>query len=314
MPGTVDCPDVLVQKCRHGDGGEESMKPEDAKGPSQRRVLTGSGSVRAVDRATDVLFCLSARKAPMGPAEIARIVGLDRATVHRLLQTLLARDLVVQARGSGRYMLGPGLLRLSEAIPGSELRQMAAPYIRQLRDYSNETVALGVTLQNRCIQILQEPSPQTIHWNAVTGESLPLYSGATGKAILAFLNPTQQAAALAEANPVADGGNPVANGGNPVANGGDDRGDRQEAQRDIPLIRRRGYATATQETAADVKGLAAPIFDRLGKPIAAITIGWPASRYTQDALEASTSHLLEAANGLSSRLGYNVKRVVRRLR
>lgn len=234
----------------------------------------------------------------MGPAEIARIIGLDRATVHRLLQTLLARDLVVQARGSGRYMLGPGLLRLSEAIPGSELRQMAAPYIRQLRDHSNETVALGVTLQNRCIQILQEPSPQTIHWNAVTGESLPLYAGATGKAILAFLNPAQQAAALAEADRPADR----------------DQADRQEAQRDIPLIRRRGYATATQETAVDVKGLAAPIFDRLGKPIAAITIGWPASRYSQRALEASTPHLLEAANGLSSRLGYNVKRVVRRLR
>ena len=268
-------------------------------GEDDRAGKGTSPSVRVVERATSILFALAEKKTPMGPTEIGRMVDLDRATVHRLLQTLAARDMVVQAKGTGRYVLGPGLLRLSEGAPGSELRHMAAPYIRKLRDHSNETVALGVSMQNRCVQILQEASPLSIHWNAATGESAPLYAGATGRAMLAFLNPRNRAAAMAEPYPAAAAGLVDTL--------------RREAERDIATIRRRGFATATQETAAvDVKGLAAPIFDRTGKPVAAITIGWPASRYSDAAMNDCATQVLEAVNELSSRLGYNVKRVVRR--
>jgi DNA-binding IclR family transcriptional regulator len=120
---------------------------------------------------------------------------------------------------------------------------------------------------------------------------MPLYAGATGKAMLAFLNPKQQEAAFAE----------------PHLPEFVERAEeaKERARQEIATIRRRGYAAASRELSPDVNGIAAPIFDRFGRPVAAITIGGPSSRFDDDAAARSVMPLLETANELSVRLGYN---------
>src|SRR6201982_4300927 len=59
----------------------------------------------------------------LGVTEIADRLGLAKPTVHGLLRTLEANELVAQDPETGKYSLGPGVLQLGNAyLDGSELR------------------------------------------------------------------------------------------------------------------------------------------------------------------------------------------------
>jgi IclR family acetate operon transcriptional repressor len=64
-----------------------------------------------VDKAVRALVALSRAEGPLALAELALHVSVPKPTLHRLLASLAAHDLVEQD-GEGRYGLGIGLVRL----------------------------------------------------------------------------------------------------------------------------------------------------------------------------------------------------------
>jgi IclR family transcriptional regulator, acetate operon repressor len=254
------------------------------------RVVHEPNSVRTVNRAMDVLFCLADGGVPMGPSEISRRTNVDRATVYRLLQTLAVRDLAIPSEDAGRYVLGPGLLRLASASVGNDIRQIVAPYLRQLRDASGETVALSTIIRNRRVHIMQEVSGQPVRWQIEIGASGPLYAGSPGKAILAFLSPEDQDIAFAQPH-IEEFAASTEQA-------------KEQAIREIPLIRERGYAIAARELSEDALGIAAPFFNSIGRPAGAIVICGPKSRFDESTACGYAQPLLSAVAEISARLGY----------
>jgi DNA-binding IclR family transcriptional regulator len=64
------------------------------------------GSVRAVDRALDILLCFSQEKSVLSLTEIADHVGISKSTVHRLLATLESKRFLFRNSATGKYHLG----------------------------------------------------------------------------------------------------------------------------------------------------------------------------------------------------------------
>ncbi|MBX3579417.1 MAG: IclR family transcriptional regulator [Rhizobiaceae bacterium] len=255
--------------------------------------MAADGAVRTLHRALDVLSCLAAERGPLGPSEISRRTGIDRATVYRMLQSLSVRKLAIASQQAGRYVLGPGLLALAEGVPDNQIQDLAVPHLERLRDLSGESAVLSVLSQNRCTHISVEPSRHRVRWNAEIGASVPLYAGAAGKAILAFMPASELERAYAEAHMPSYGH---------LADAA-----RQQARAEIPLIRETGYAVAVQELSADATGIAAPVFDRSRAPVASLGICGPTSRFTGPELERAKNALLRAASALSAQLGYDAQ-------
>jgi len=65
-------------------------------------------SVRAVERALDVLLCFDQHEPNLTLTQISERVGIHKSTVHRLLATLESRRLVQRDHASGTYHLGSG--------------------------------------------------------------------------------------------------------------------------------------------------------------------------------------------------------------
>ena len=85
--------------------------------------------IQSVQRAAQILAVLGSGTPRLGVTEIADRVGLAKPTVHGLLRTLEAHDLVAQDPDTGKYSLGPGVLQLGNAyLDGSELRARLEPY------------------------------------------------------------------------------------------------------------------------------------------------------------------------------------------
>lgn len=252
-----------------------------------------ANSIRTVYRAIDVLFCIAAHRAPIGPTEIGRRTGIDRATVRRLLQTLAIHKLAIPSHEAGRYVLGPGLLTLSEGVPDNQIRELAGPHLVRLRDISGESVVLSVLSQNRCTHIMLEASHHAVRWSTEIGASVPLYAGAAGKAMLAFLDEPELERAFSEPYfpDSVDGAEQA----------------RKQAKAEIPRIRDVGYAVAIQELSVDAAGIAAPVFDHSRKPIASIGICGPTSRFGEASFARYSGELLDTVLTLSAQLGYSAK-------
>ncbi|MER3399105.1 MAG: IclR family transcriptional regulator [Chloroflexota bacterium] len=248
---------------------------------------------QAVDRALTVLFALADAGRPLSPAEIGRLTGLSKPTVHRLIKALAAWDLVRPDDSSGRYTLGFGVLRLSSAlVKDSDIRSIARPFMHRLRDLSGETVALSLLINRRRVYIDQVESPHPIRWVVRIGEAAPLYAGAAAKALLAHLPEGEQAEILKSISFVRLAPNTPSS--------------PEELIPQLAEIRRSGLAFAFSERDSGIAAVAAPFFDFTGRPVGALTICGPDHRFGWPEMERYREYLLSAVRAISAQLGYRL--------
>jgi len=96
--------------------------------------------------------------------------------------------MVVQDRGSGRYQLGPAVLRLGNVyLDTLELRSRAMPWAEELARRTGFAVRTGVLLAEDVVIIHHEPRPDGSRQMPEVGIVIPAHASALGKALLAFL-------------------------------------------------------------------------------------------------------------------------------
>ena len=137
---------------------------------------------KTVENALVVLDTI-ARLGPLSLGDLATELKLNRTVVYRLLTTLQRRSFVIKFGGS--YVVGPTLLRLSEAVLPS-LRQVVTPTLQRLSASTQETVSCAVRDGNSWVildQVLD--SYHAIHVREELGTRYPLHLGAHGYALMA---------------------------------------------------------------------------------------------------------------------------------
>lgn len=147
----------------------------------------GAGT-EAAGRVADVLLLFTTGATSLGVSAISRELRLSKAVVHRILQSLASREVVVLDAGSRGYRLGPAAAALgARALRESDLRSAALPVLRRLRDSTAETTTLTALVEDVRVYLDQVESDQEIKMTVETGRRFPLHAGGSGKVILAFL-------------------------------------------------------------------------------------------------------------------------------
>jgi IclR family transcriptional regulator, KDG regulon repressor len=104
-----------------------------------------SESIRAVDRALDILLCFTRQTPRLTMTQIAERVGMNKSTVHRLLGTLEKKRFVQREPSTGLYQLGIRLFQMAYlTLEQNDLRRFAAPFLQRLCSQNRETVTLSV--------------------------------------------------------------------------------------------------------------------------------------------------------------------------
>lgn len=154
---------------------------------------------RALSRGLAVLETLARANEPgLGPSAIAERAGLDKATVTRLLRTLVAARYVTQDAATRRYRLTGLILSLAHgANVHLDLRSLARPHLTALRDELGETVHLGVMDDLRVVYVDKLEAANSIQLISAIGQTMPLHSTSLGKAMLAALPEAEREAKLA---------------------------------------------------------------------------------------------------------------------
>lgn len=236
----------------------------------------GKSTVRAVDRALDILLCFT-MKTDWAMTEIAEHVGLHKSTVHRMLATLEEKGFIERDRSTDRYHLGLKVWELSANLSRTDDQATIwLPEMERLRDQLGETISIYVRDGSERIRIQAVQSNQAVRRVAPVGVRLPLYAGASSKVLIAYADPAVQESIF----------------GDPAWLYSIDL---DQYKQQLEEICASGYATSFEEREAGAAALSAPIFDRTGKIKAALSVSGPASRLTMDTMRAYAPTLMESA-------------------
>jgi DNA-binding IclR family transcriptional regulator len=251
-------------------------------------LLDDQGQVRSVARASNILVALE--QGAMSLGRIAQRTGLTKPTAHRLLASLGYRQMVIQDPATLEYLLGPGCIRVADAIMrgGAGIGILVTPILESLEASTGETVALYIRAGLDRICIGQVPSRQPVRYMAHVGATYPLHAGSMGKVLLAFGDDAErhevfQRLLLSSLTP------------RTVV-------DREQLRQQIEDIRHAGYSVSRGERTPDVASVSAPIFGPDGRLLAALAVLGPESRLSDKAIEGIRPFLLAAAAACSERL------------
>lgn len=249
-----------------------------------------SGSVYAVERAADVLAAVCEDlDRPRGVKELSNALGMNVSTVHRLLASLVNKQILRQDPVSAKYAPGPWLLDLALAyLRRLDLPHVALPFMHRLRDETRETVTLSIRDGMTRIYVTQVESPQEIRQTVETGRRLPLLPGGSGKAILAFLPQTEIDAYLDQYQ-------------RDVAAGGQFEPARLRSE--FQRARRVGFAYSRSERLSGAASVAAPVRDYRGVVVGSISISGPVQRFDVETIAAYGPMVRDAASEISRALG-----------
>jgi len=240
-------------------------------------------TVRAVERALDLLLCF-AEESDLSLTELSARAGLHKSTAHRLLASLEGKGFVRRDPVSERYRLGYRIWELSANLAqDDDPAVILLPEMERLRDQLGETVSLYVRDGLERIRVQAVQSSQAIRRVAPVGARLPLHVGASGKILVAFGTPELQRELLASGLWT-------------------DAEQRCAFERQLQEARESGYATSLEEREAGAAAIAAPIFNRAHRMVAALAVSGPLNRLTAGAMKEDAPLLLETAGRMGKML------------
>jgi len=248
-------------------------------------------NVRAVERALQILGCFDDEHPERGISDIAQAVGLHKATAHRIVTTLVNYGFLERVIDEQKYKLGVELPNLGyKVLRRMDLRREAFPFMKQLVDDWDETCDLSIFDRGKAFYIEVIRGNRALTISAAVGQQLPAHATASGKIFLAYLTSDELDEFLSE---------PLSSYiDSTVTSPG-------ELRKQLEKFREHGYAVDYEEFERGVCAIAAPIFNRSGKVIAAIGVPSPISRMTPDRVSNIAKVLKDAAKAISHRMGYD---------
>ncbi|SCW61491.1 transcriptional regulator, IclR family [Paenibacillus tianmuensis] len=246
-------------------------------------VEDGKLTVRAVERALDILLCFTEAE-DLNLTEISTKVGLHKSTVHRLLASLEGKGFIIRDPASERYRLGFRIWELSANLTHSDDPALIVlPEMERLRDQVGETVSLYVRDGMERVRVQAVQSNQAIRRVAPIGARLPLSVGASSKILVAFADPDEQQLLLRDPSwPTVV---------SPAA-----------YLQQLEEVKTLGYATSVEEREPGAAAVAAPIFGRAQRLVAALAVSGPANRLTLKKMKEHAPALMEAARRMGKML------------
>ena len=252
--------------------------------------MTESAGTEGAGRVADVLLDFLEGPNSLGVSALARDLGLSKAVVHRILQTLVQRGLLEPDPGNREYRLGPSAAALgARALRGLDLRVTAMPVLRELQRSTGETTTISAHVPGGRVYLDQVESAREIKMTVELGRRFPLHAGSSGTCILAFLPDTEVEAVLAGPLDLLTHRTIV---------------DTARLRQRISDVRVHGFACSEGERQEGAGSVAAPVFGVDGLVKGAISVCGPADRVDAAARDRFVPLLTSAADRVSRELGW----------
>ena len=215
----------------------------------------------AVDKAFSLLGAFGEQGGVgLGVSELARRTGLSKSTAFRVL-AMLERNAMVERTGTD-YRLGARLRELGRTEDSrnqDQIRDALMPFLTELYGMTQHTVHLATLHGTDVVYLAKLYGRRSVTAPSRIGGKLPAHCTAVGKLLLAY-EPAAASRALSE---------PLRSlTPRSTCN-------REELVTDMRAVLRDGVAFDYEGSQLGVNCVAAPVFTRGGRPLAAMSVSAP---------------------------------------
>lgn len=253
--------------------------------------------INSVLKAIKIMNLFNATETRLSLAEISRRLEMPKSTTHNLLNTLLSQDYIEKVQGD-LYALGTAPIALTQNVRVNvEIRDPAAPLLRELADASGESVYLTVKDGDYALYIYALESPRRLLARTAVGDRMPLHCTSVGKAILAFLPHQEITEIIGRVGLPASTPNTIT--------------DPDSLWQVLDQIRSRGYALDNEENERNTFCVGAPIFDAKGQVIGSCSVSGADPQIVNERVAELSALVLHASQQISRRMGFVPDRVAR---
>ena len=241
----------------------------------------------------------SGDKLQWGVREIGEALQMPPASVHRLLAALVEQGWVTQSPDSGQYQIGAEFhrlgLQLSSRFP---IRSVGIPIMQDLVAACKETALLGLYDSSRLemLFIASVNSPYPLRYVMRLNEWIPVYAGASGMAIMAFLPESERRAIIQR------GLKPITR--NTITNA-------EVLEKELDQVRLRGWARSNGHRNLGTIAFGAPIWGPEGRVIGSLLLTLPEARFDPRSERTLVRQVVHHASRITERLGGRRPKAVR---
>ncbi|MDO3376668.1 IclR family transcriptional regulator [Geoalkalibacter halelectricus] len=235
-----------------------------------------SYSIRSVDNALALLEALSEEDEELSLSRLSERMGLNKASVFRLLATFERRGYVERRQGSRDYQLGPSAYEIGQKLLSRMgLLRKARPVMEKLVRECDEAAYLVVRRSDDALFLDMVDNLQQVKVVSLVGRRLPLESCAAGKIFLAFDDNIEQDLK--------------------------DKLTKEERE----SIRRQGFAGDCHGIGEGGSCIAVPLFDAAAEVAGVLALVGPEFRMPSERIEKQLLPALKnAGETICSKLGY----------
>jgi IclR family transcriptional regulator, acetate operon repressor len=244
-------------------------------------VTQSPPGTQAIGRALAVLRLLAQTGDERGAMAISEELGLSSGTVSRILRALQVDGLVTRNPRTDGYHLGSGAILLGQAAQRVFGLDRALPVLEEVNTETKESVNLVVREGDESVVMLRVQSTLPLRFEQHPGARFPLYTTASGKAILAFSADAEEYVAslprrLAQLTPST-------------------LTTPTQLTTQLDETRERGYSIDEEENVAGVRCVGAPVVDTDGQAQAALVIQVPTVRMPPERVRKLGQRAVQAA-------------------
>ena len=254
------------------------------------RLSMSIAMINSVLKAIRIMRLFSAADPVLTLAEISRRLEMPKSTVHNLLNTLLSEGFIEKV-DKNSYALGVAIIPLTQNVRVNvELRDRAAPLLRQLADECRESVYLTTHDTGHVLYIYAVESSRRLLARTAIGDRAPLHCTSVGKAILAHLSQDEVDNILPQLELVEFTDNTITN--------------INDLLDDLARTRERGYSIDCAEHESETFCVGAPILDSRANVIGACSISGSDPDIIEGRAGELGGHVMQTAEEISRRMGF----------
>ncbi len=255
-----------------------------------KKVAPETPSIQSLDRGLMILEAVAKSKSPVPLADLREMLDINRSSVFRLANTLRRRGFLTNPSGSNEYVIGPTAWRLFRNYDWSMLVSFCRHHLQLLSKETGETSHLGVREGKQALFIAHQTGhSQVISVSGRTGEFMPLYCTAHGKALISDMSEAGMRAVFGDSG----FGNKTFEKHTETT-----AGNIEELLAACAKVRLTGYALDDGEYYPEIRCLAVPIRDNTGEIVAAIGVSAPVARMPKERCEMIGKKVMRIAKDI----------------
>jgi IclR family transcriptional regulator, acetate operon repressor len=259
---------------------------QDMPTQTKKKAAPETPSVQSLDRGLMILEAVAKSNDPVPLGQLRQLLGINRSSVFRLANTLRRRGFLSNPNGRNDYIIGPSIWRLFHNYDWTMLVSFCRHHLNLLAAQTGETAHLAVREGRQALFIDHQASGnQIIAVSGRTGEFMPLYCTAHGKALLADCGVSELKAILGAEKFETHTRKTIRS--------------IEALAEACATIKAQGFSLDEAEFLEEVRCVAAPIRDKEGVIVAAIGISAPVARLSPERLPTTTRQVTAAARQIT---------------